>query len=98
MTLSESDYALSTGDGAKKAFLNLLEKEKAWQEAHQIEPSFSSCKRYKIVTTEPFTSKEEALSYINSNLPFKMRVNSAGCVIINNNLNTQYLFFNQENT
>lgn len=93
-------YAISTGDGAKKAFLNLLEEEKAWQETRQIQPSFTSCKRYKIVSTEIFLSKEEALSYIVTNSPFKTRPKTAGCVIIGNDQNDkiQYLFFNSENT
>jgi hypothetical protein len=98
MSTNAINYAISSGDGAKKAFLHLLEEEKAWQDNYEIQSAFSNCKRYKIVSTDHFSSKEDALTFINSNAPFKMRANSAGCVIINLNQNIQYLFFTQENT
>ena len=90
-------YAMSAGQGAKQAFTNLLEQEEAWQDIYKIESNFLDCKRYKIVSTDQFTSKEDALTYINANLPFKMRVKTAGCVIMNTNQTIQYLFFKQEN-
>ena len=75
----------------------MIETESCWFEEYNIESDFLDCKRYKIVCTDQFTSKEDALSYINANLPFKMRAKSAGCVIINNNKNIEYLFFTHKN-
>lgn len=98
MSTDAIKYAISSGDGAKKAFLHLLEKEKAWQDNYEMQSIFSGCKRYKIVSTDHFSSKEDALTFINSNAPFKMRANSAGCVIISLNQSIQYLFFIQKNT
>lgn len=98
MSTDPTKYAISSGDGAKKAFLHLLEEEKAWQDNYDMQSAFLDCKRYKIVSTDHFSSKEDALTFINSNAPFKMRAKSAGCVIINLNENIQYLFFIQENT
>ena len=68
-----------------------------WFEEYNIESVFLDCKRYKIVSTDHFPTKEDALTYINANLPFKMRAKSAGCVIINNNKNIEYLFFKHKN-
>ena len=93
MSAKNIKHSISYGDGAKKAFLTLLEKEKAWQDNYQVQSPFLSCKRYKIVSIEHFSSKEAALTFINSNAPFKMRANSAGCVIINSNQKIHYLFF-----
>ena len=97
MDLDSLHYSLSSGNGAKQAFVNLLEQEEAWQSIYNIKSNFLDCKRYKIVSTDQFTSKTTALAYINANKPFKMRANSAGCVIINTNNNIEYLFFKQEN-
>jgi hypothetical protein len=91
-------YSISSGDGAKKAFLNLLEQEEAWRDNYSIKSPFLECKRYKIVSTDHFLSKDSALTFITSNMPFDMRSKSAGCVIINSDQKTQYLFFIQETT
>ena len=94
---NELVYQTSIGDGAKDAFLTLIEQESAWLEEHQIQSPFLDLKRYKIVNTQPFDSKQEALDYINTNTPFKMRAKCAGCVIVKQQEELLYLFFKQEN-
>jgi|13_taG_2_1085334.scaffolds.fasta_scaffold00011_27 hypothetical protein len=93
--VSDLKYSISSGDGAKQAFLNLLEQEAAWQDNYQIQGFFAPYKRYKIVSLDEFPSKEEAVSFINSNRPFKLRPKTLGCVFIKNDTNTKYLFFIQ---
>lgn len=93
---NEIDHRIHPGNGAKEAFNTLIETELCWLEEHKLESSFLKYKRYKIVSTEQFSSKEEAFLFINANKPFKMRANSAGCVIINSNEELKYLFFAQQ--
>jgi hypothetical protein len=91
-----TETRVASGSGAKNAFLNLLEEEKAWLDSYKKASPFLLLKRYKIVNVDPFSSRGEAEQYIKSNLPFKMRANSAGCVIINSNEELKYLFFTQQ--
>ena len=95
--LYQIEYRAHPGDSAEDAFNTLIETELFWFQEYNVESVFLDYKRYKIVSTDQFASREDALSYINANLPFKMRAKSAGCVIINNKENIEYLFFNHGN-
>lgn len=58
--------------------------------------AFLETKRYKIVITTPFSTEEDALKFISTNTPFKMRSKTAGCVILGMKDGlTNYLFFTQ---
>ena len=94
---TQLEYRTHQGNGAKDAFTTLMEVETGWFEEFQIQSPFLDLKRYKIVNTQPFNSKQEALDYINANTPFKMRAKCAGCVIIKQQEELLYLFFKQEN-
>ena len=73
-----------------------MEAEGAWKEHSSLTSVFLETKRYKIVATESFNTKEDALNFISNNMPFKMRPKTAGCVILSNESQlTNYLFFTQ---
>tara|TARA_B100001059_G_scaffold134263_1_gene134496 strand:+ start:6216 stop:6509 length:294 start_codon:yes stop_codon:yes gene_type:complete len=95
--IDQLEYRTYEGNGAKDAFTTLIETELGWFEEFQIQSPFLDLKRYKIVNTQPFASKQEALDYINTNTPFKMRPKCAGCVIVKQQEELSYLFFKQEN-
>ena len=91
-------YTIAEGlTGAKKAYVNALEIESAWETHKKFPSDLLATKRYKIVNTQPFKTKEAALAYITKNKPFKMRTHSAGCVLIQKEEEEEvsYLFFTQ---
>lgn len=86
------EFHLSKGSSAKKAYLNCLEEQQAWVNAYSKEtPSILSTKRYLILSTETFDSKQEAISwYFSQDLSvLKYRTNTAGALILQDNT---YLF------
>lgn len=91
------DYIVSRGDSGKKAYLAAKEFDSYWIEASpDYNPTLLNTKRYHILTTEIFSSKETALAwleiFLNSDYQsnFKFRKNTAGALILEN---SNYLFF-----
>jgi len=82
----------SSGDSAKKAFLHMLEEERAWQELKAIPSPMLSKNRYFIVNTENFNENiDAALDFIYKNWSsFRFRKKSVGALIMSQD---SYLFF-----
>lgn len=86
------EFHLSKGTSAKIAYLNCLEEQEAWYTLYQKDkPSILSTKRYFILSTDTFLSKEEAISwYFSQDLSLlKYRKYTAGALILQDNY---YLF------
>lgn len=91
------DYIISRGESGKKAYLAAKESDSHWLEAYpDYTPVLLDTKRYYILTTDIFSSKQEALvwlhDFLNSDYQsnYKFRKNTAGALILEND---NYLFF-----
>ena len=91
------DYIISRGESGKKAYLAAKQADLNWMEVYpDYTPALVDTKRYRIITTEIFTSREKALvwllDFVNSDYQSlkKYRKNTAGALILEND---SYLFF-----
>lgn len=79
------DVFIAVGSTTKRAYLNCLEEQQAWSDLYNKPvPSIVQTKRYFILSTEEFLSKEDALSWLNAQdfSILKYRSNTAGALIL----------------
>lgn len=86
-------FVTAVGASTKKAYLNAKEEDLMWSDYDETHiQSVSLTKRYFIVSTESFSSKEEAINFVKDFdfTSIKYRKNTSGTLILPDNT---YLFF-----
>ena len=91
MSYTITDYIVTSGDGAKQAYLHAKEVSSAWNTEYNKSAELLKTKKYMIIDKTQYSSLDEAIANLNYDKLLELNFTNkiAACYILTNN---RYLF------